>query len=165
MEIQQQFTKLYQLLQRQEQVIEQLIVAAEEQSQYLRSNDTKNLQPVTEKQEVLSNTLSTLEKDRLQVQQTLENELGLPGESSLEHLTIYAEQKTALDLNSIKSSMQNNTERLKEINSLNQALADQALQFTNFMLKLLQPQPGTGYTKEGNINKTPTNKSRLNKSI
>ncbi|MTI84044.1 MAG: flagellar protein FlgN [Firmicutes bacterium] len=165
MDTRQQFAKLYKLLQRQEQVIERLIAAAEEQTQYLRRNDTKNLQTITEKQEVLSNTLKNLENDRLQVQQALEKDLGLPGESSLEHLTLYAGQKDALDLNNIKSSLQKNTEHLKEVNILNQALTDQALQFTNFMLGLLQPQQQTGYTKQGNLNKTPTNKSRLNKSI
>ncbi len=165
MEAQQQFEKLYQLLQRQEHAIKQLIAAAEEQTQYLRRNDINNLQTITQKQEVLSNTLKNLENDRLQVQKALEKELGLPGALSLEHLTLYAGQNDALDLNNIKSSLQKNTEHLKEVNILNQALAGQALQFTNFMLGLLQPQQQTGYTKEGSLNKTLTNKSRLNKSI
>jgi len=77
----------------------------------------------------------------------------------------YAPEKTALELNNIKASLKKNTERLKEINSLNQALAGRALQFTNFMLDLLQPKTEVGYTKDGSLNKTPKSISRLNKSV
>jgi|GEM_PF-2494748 len=165
MEVKEQFSQLYNLLQRQKQIVEQLISIAEEQTLCLRRNDAQSLQQFTEKQALLSGTLATMEKDRIQVQESLERELGLPRESSLKDLVPYAPEKTALELNNIKASLKKNTERLKEINSLNQALAGRALQFTNFMLDLLQPKTEVGYTKDGSLNKTPKSISRLNKSV
>lgn len=160
------FSELHRLLEEQENIIDRLISAGEEQSECLRKNDNRRLQEIVRRQGNLSAALSALEEKRVQVQKALEKQLDLPGGSTLRDLVLYAGSEIRGRLEQAGSSLREKTRRLQEINQLNRDLTGRALQFTNFMLNIICAQaPNAGYTRNGSIKPGHENKSRINKFI
>lgn len=160
------FSKLHRLMKEQEEIIDRLISAGEEQAECLRKNDIKKLQQIVQRQNILSAGLKALEKKRVQVQGALEKELDLPAGSALRELAARAGDPKRGQLEKLGLSLKEKINNLQQINELNRILTSRALQFTNFMLNIICAQaPNAGYTRNGSIKPGRENKSRINKSV
>ncbi|MCF8009847.1 MAG: flagellar protein FlgN [Clostridiales bacterium] len=164
MQNEQRFLELHNLMVQQEECIEQLISTAGEQIECMRQNNTCQLQQVVARQEEISTNLAYLEEKRMQVQKELEENLELPVETALRDLLVYAGEEAREKLQAAGTSLQKKMYILKETNEFCRTMARQALGFTDFMLKLFQPQENN-YASDGKRKQTSNAKSKINKKI
>lgn len=158
------FTQMYEIMTRQEEIIDHLTENSEEQIRCMRNNDIAQIQKALQKQNTLSTALSALEKQRMQIQHNLENQLNLPEGSTLAEMIINAEPDTQKKLKKLRLALVEKSEILKKINKLNRQMASQALHFSNMLLKAIQPQ-NSAYTKKGQLKQQLGEKIKLNKQV
>lgn len=156
------FASLTRLLDRQNQLVSQLVSLAEEELLALRGNNLEDLQAITSAQAQASRELSKLEDERMQVQEELARLFNLgDNRATLLDVLPYAPEEAHAQLQSLTASLSQNFSRIKELNRLNKLLIQHCLSYVRYMRSAFWPQQDVTYDASGETS-SPSDCRRLN---
>ncbi|MDS1029506.1 flagellar protein FlgN [Bacillota bacterium LX-D] len=152
------------LMQKENEVVEELLNLAEQELEALKIDDLQSLTTITQKQHKICQELTGLEKERLQLQTVLSSTYNLQPNFSLTELIAAIPENQQLA--ALGQKLKRNYTSLKELNGINSLLIKQSLSLTNKILGALMPNRkpvvyGQSGTYENSIPKT----IKLDKSV
>jgi flagellar biosynthesis/type III secretory pathway chaperone len=164
------FEKLYSCLKSQEEIIDRLIAAGEEQLRALKENSLDDLDKTVREQESCIAEMEKTEQQRLLLQTSLEKELNMDKGVTLSRLLPFAPETVRTSLQQSLELLRKKMASLGEINALNAAVIKKALLVNSRLIEILQSGFSTTYTTtygiKGEIDgKKSQLMSALNKSV
>ncbi len=157
------FLRLQDLLNKQNNIIQQLLLLGEKESEALTKNDIQLLTEVVHEQEQVGVRLVETERERLTLQEDMAEQLSLDKNVSLRQL-IKSSSFQNEALIKIADTLKTNYLELQELNETNRMLIKQSLVYVNKMLSAFIPQNETTYQNSGMV-KTAANTSTIDKSV
>ncbi|TDA69433.1 MAG: flagellar protein FlgN [Clostridia bacterium] len=146
------FASLTRLLDKQNQLVSQLVSLAEQELLALQGNNLEGLQAITSAQAQASRELSRLEEERMQVQEELSRLFKLgDNQVTLMEVLPYAPEEAHAQLQSLTASLSHNFGRIKELNLLNRILIRHCLAYIKYMRSTIWPQPDVVYEASGEV--------------
>lgn len=136
---------LFSLLEREDGLLGDLVVAARDQTVALKDNSLEAIRASVERLNVLGVEMNGLEKERLAVQEALEKELSLAPGSTLSDVIACTCGSEREKLTFFLDSMRGKVRLLRETNHINAAMNRQAMAFNRLILKAIDPAIG-GFT-------------------
>jgi flagellar biosynthesis/type III secretory pathway chaperone len=159
------FQQLQRHLREQEEVIDRLVAAGEDQLQALRDNNLDRLYEITGQQEALSVQIRKNEEGRLAVQGMLENGLQLPPGTTFKELIAHAPVVMKTPLEQLYGSLRRKMADLKEVNYLCAVLIKKALLVNNRIVQILNAGGADNYGQKGELKKQLPHRPVLNESV
>ena len=157
------FLRLQEQLNKQNNIIQQLLLLGERESEALVKNDIQLLTEVVHEQEQVGVRLIEIEKERLILQEDMAEQLSLNKNVSLRQL-IKSSSFQSDALIDLADTLKTNYLQLQELNETNRMLIKQSLVYVNKMLSTFMPQNETTYQNSGMV-KTAANSSTIDKSV
>jgi len=157
------FLELEKILQQQGEILSQSVQTAQQQNAALRKNDQAGLGVSVQQQTGLTAQMNLLDNQRQNQLQQLAGQLGLRLSITLPELLAYAPAPVKKNLQQLAGQISQTAGQLAEINKYNRDLTRQALRFTDFMMRALQPG-GQTYNHSGKVQQVGQ-RNLINKSI
>ena len=159
-------TALIDCLTREDEMLSFLLAACEDQTEALKSNNSKNVETAVSKVSNLLNGISAMEEERMRCKEILDAELGLDPDAPLKDLLPYISSESWEKVNALSEGMSAKAEQLKSVNKLNRIMTRQVLDYSTMMLTMLNPRKNLTYGATGlDQGITQPGKSLLNKKI
>ena len=153
-------------LSREDELLSFLLIACDDQTEALKSNDHKAVETAVSKVGSLLNGINAVEEERVRSKEVLDTELGLAPDSSLEDLLSFVDGEYWEKVNALNVEMSVKAERLQSTNELNRILTKQVLDFSGAMLASVNPKGSLTYGAAGlEQGISRPGKSLLNKTI
>lgn len=143
------FARLADLLERQRAVIDRLIELGREETRALRDEDVACLGRLVAEQQVFSEELGRLEKERMELEEELARRVGQPGAAPMRQILCLAGPRQE-ELARLTAHLRSSYVRLKELNGTNRLLIQQALAYVNQVLSACGAQTPV-YDHQGRI--------------
>lgn len=159
------FQQLYRCLAEQEEIIDRLITAGEDQLQALRENNVGRLCEITGEQEAWAAQAMKAEERRLLIQGSLESELNLQKGAAMRELLPHAPAGMKASLEEVYKSLRRKVNDLKEINSLCSAVVKKALLVNNRLVQILRAGVPVSYGQKGEVKDQLQQRTFLNESV
>ncbi|OPY58796.1 MAG: FlgN protein [Pelotomaculum sp. PtaU1.Bin035] len=162
------FEKLYNCLKSQEEIIDRLITAGEEQLRALKENNLDDLNKAMREQESCAAEMERTEQQRLLLQASLEEALKIDKCVTLSKLLPFAPEAIRISLQQLLKDLPKKLASLGEINALNAALIKKALLVNGRLIRILyflHSGLSTTYGIKGEIENKSQPRSVLNKSV
>ena len=157
------FLRLQEQLNKQNNIIQQLLLLGERESEALVKNDIQLLTEVVPAQEQVGVRLIEIEKERLILQEDMAEQLSLNKNVSLRQL-IKSSSFQSDAIIDLADTLKTNYLQLQELNETNRMLIKQSLVYVNKMLSTFMPRNETTYQNSGMV-KTAANTSTIDKSV
>lgn len=154
---------LQSILERQNQLVLELLRLGEKELEALKADDLQTLQEVIREQQSYGETLAKLEHERLDLQVFLAKEYDLPEGFSLRDLK-EAKAPGSEKIMPIGETLADNYSKLRELNETNNLLIRQSLSLINKMLSVFAPRNRTTYGPSGQVSTNPSS-LKIDKSV
>lgn len=152
------------LLEKQNNLVLELLRLGEEELLALKADNLDELQEITGKQQVLSERLAVLEKERIALQTELADRLKLTGQLTLKEL-MDAELPGSEQVAIMGNILKENFLKLKELNETNNLLIRQSLAYINKMLSAMMTKSQATYGQNGQVTTSAQPSLKLDKSV
>jgi len=143
------FYDLLQVLERQREILVEMLAAARDHNEALRLNDVDAIREVAVRGERVAARLKAEDRRREQLQETLEKELGLQDGTPLSGVLPYAPAQYRESLSLLAGEMRDVAGDVARLVELNAILTRQAMLFNEQMLRLLKPWDDSTYQPTG----------------
>ncbi|TEB15543.1 FlgN protein [Pelotomaculum sp. FP] len=140
---------LFQVLERQREILKEMLTAARNHNHALRQNDIVVLKEIIIREEKISTRLKAEERQRDRLQKALGKRLGLPGDASLSKMLPDLPQKQSARLAELTAEMRNIAGQIARLVELNRVLTREAMHFNERLLRLLKPIHNNTYQPDG----------------
>lgn len=147
------FFNLKSILEKQQEILEQLINTAREHNRALRQLDMDLLKGALDEEEVLSSHLHQLEQRRREVVVGLCELLGIADEASLRQLADFAPGGYKKELQALQQRLLETSSQLEVITEMNALLTKQALRVNEILLKVSGLQGNSVYAPSGKMSR------------
>ncbi|MBO8129210.1 MAG: flagellar protein FlgN [Peptococcaceae bacterium] len=162
--MQSQISTLYDVLEQQKEILQQMVRASEREIEAFKNNDIDALTSAVETLSRLSDEMSRLEEERRQAQRPLESALKLQADASMRELISALPEELRSGLESLYRDMTGLVHDLKESNAICRVLSTRALQFNNALMRAVGAVEGATYEPGGQL-KAASKPCTLNKSV
>lgn len=161
------FFELTEVLKQQQQVVTNMVTAAEAQNQALRQVDAEALNTAVNQLHKLTLQMAKLDPQREELQVKLEQTLGLKPGATVSDMLAKAPVEIQIQLKQTQAELIQQFQNLKEINKINKVLTQKTQQVNAALLKIMHPNTNNQtYQPGGKINKETSNAlPMLNKTI
>ncbi|KUK82209.1 MAG: Uncharacterized protein XD97_0480 [Pelotomaculum thermopropionicum] len=159
------FQQLYRYLAEQEEIIDRLAAAGEDQLQALRDSNLDRLYEITGQQEAWTVQVEKIEEYRLTVQGTLENGLNLQQGATFKEIIKYAPVEVKASLEQSYGSLRRKMADLRELNSLCAAVIKKALLVNNRIIQILNAGGPGNYGQKGELKNQLPYRPVLNENV
>jgi flagellar biosynthesis/type III secretory pathway chaperone len=156
---------LSQALQRQGEILQEMLAATRAHNQSLRQNDVVALQKIIGQEEEITKRLKEEDRKRKKAHTALANKFDLTGETSLSQLLPRLPALHRARLAHLATELKNTAGEIAGLVELNGILTRQALQFNEMLLKLLQPVHNSTYQPDGKSALEVGRPSLINKTV
>lgn len=148
------FARLYELLRRQKEVVEQLHEGMKKQIGALRDANLDALTAAVERQSSLAGELAGLEEARRAAQAALETAMGLGPDATLRELLAGAPEDVRHRFEKLGDALRADLAALREANKVCRMMIRRALDFNTRLLHALGLDQGTTYGAGGEVRRT-----------
>lgn len=157
---------LSKVLERQREILKEMLTAARNHNHALRQNDMVILKEVIGREEKISTRFKLEERQRKHVQKALGKKLDLAGDTPLSKMLSLLPEKHSAKLSALAGEMKNIAGEIARLVDLNRLLTRRAIHFNGQLLRLLKPLPNT-YQSDGGKSTTPLqcSPSLINKTV
>jgi len=131
------FEDLVQVLERQREILKEMLTAALNHNHALRQNDIVVLTGVISREEKILTKLKLEEQQRELLQKALAEKMNMPGEASLSKLLPCLPEKYSAKLSALVSEIKNIAGEITRLADLNGVLTRRAMHFNEQLLKLI----------------------------
>ena len=136
-------------LNRENRLMDHLLVVCGEQMEALKSGNHKDVETAVGKVGRLINGINTIEEERFKNKETLDAELGLDQDSSLADLLPYLSDDSWRELSALHREMKVKAERLRAVNEINSIMTRRIIDFNEMMINILNPKENLTYGASG----------------
>lgn len=163
--------KFRSLLQKQSELLEKMLRAAQKQNYALRRNDLEVLNEATRELAALVRQMDHQEAARQEAQRQLEEERNLPPAATLKELLAGIPQTEARELTALEKVLDDQAAKLTQLIRTNELLTRNALEFNARLLRAVAPAaaaasvPGQTYQPDGTMETGSNLFSLFDKSI
>ena len=140
---------LFQVLERQREILKEMLIAARNHNHALRQNDIVILKEIIGREEKISTRLQVEERQREQLQKALGRKLDLPEDAPLSKMLPSLPLKQSAKLCELTTEMRNIAAEIVRLVELNRVLTREAMHFNERLLKLLKPIHNNTYQPDG----------------
>jgi len=159
------FFSLKDILEKQKQLLEQLLNAARDHNRALRQLEADALPEILRREEGLASGMRIYEEKRKDIAGKLAGNLGIDGDAPLTRFIEKAPAACKEELNMLLASMRDLVYETAGVNGLNEALTRQAVSFNAMMMKALGAVDSQVYAPDGRRIEHNRSLSMLNKEV
>jgi hypothetical protein len=142
------FFHLFQVLERQREILKEMLTAARNHNHALRQNDMVILKEVISREEKISTRFESEERRLKLLQKALEKKLDLPGDTPFNKMLSLLPEKHSVKLSGLAGELKNIAGEIARLVDLNRMLTRRAIHFNGQLLRLIRPVPNT-YQPDG----------------
>ncbi len=159
------FQQLHRYLGEQEEIIDRLVAAGEDQLRALRDNNLDRLGAITGQQEAWTAQVKKIEERRLTFQGALESELNLQQGATFNEILKHAPVEVKASLEQSCGLLRRKMADLREINDLCSAVIKKALLVNNRIIQILNAGGPGNYGQKGELKNQLQYRPVLNESV
>lgn len=159
------FFELAEILAAQGALVQEQIKAAEDQNLALRRVDIPSLQAAVRQLDELNGQMATLDKRREQVQQSLEQALGLEPGAALAGMLFAAPVALRDRLAELRRELKQDLDQLRRLNEINGLLTRRAMQVNETLLQIIASGGGETYQHSGALKRNDRLPGVLDKTV
>lgn len=160
------FFDLFQVLERQREILKEMLTATRNHNHALRQNDMVILKEVISREEKISTRLKVEERQREHLQKALGKKLNLPANTPLRKLLPRLPEKHSAKLSGLATEMRNIAGEIAGLVALNHVLTRRAMHFNEQLLRLLKPIQNSTYQPDGkSTSPVSCSPSLINKTV
>jgi len=143
------FYELLQVLERQREILKEMLSTARDHNMALRENDLGAIKEAVARGERAAARLKVEDQRREQLQAAIEKELGLPEGTPLSRVLPRAPEQCREALSLLAGEMRDTASNIARLVDLNGILTRRAMLFNEQILRLLKPGDGSTYQPTG----------------
>ncbi|MEG6616521.1 flagellar protein FlgN [Peptococcaceae bacterium 1198_IL3148] len=161
------FFELIEVLKQQQQVVTNMVTAAQAQNQALRQVDAQALSSAVNQLQKLTLQMAKLDPQREQLQVKLEQNLGLKPGATVSDMLAQAPVEIQIPLKQLQTELKQQFDKLQQLNQVNRVLTQRVQQVNAALVNIMHPSNNSQtYQPGGKVNKeTTSNLQMLNKTV